>query len=175
MILKGDRVLLKPLDIQDRDLFAQWALESDATPFLYGEDTGDRIPTREELFEDYKSYYFDGLQPERGRCFGIEYGGELIGQVNYNEIDPHTRSVELDIWIADKSLLNKGLGSETLGVFAEYLFLQFDIDRCYLIPPASNVRALKAYERAGFVRKAEFKEQGVDWIYMEKTGSRFCE
>ncbi len=175
MILKGERILLRPLDPEERDLFAQWALDSDATPFLYGEQTGDRIPTREELFEDYASYYFDGSRPERGRCFGIECEGKLIGQVNYNEIDSSTRSVELDIWIADKRLLNKGLGSEALGVFADYLFLEFDIDRCYLIPPASNIRAIKAYERAGFVRKAEFKEQGVDWIYMEKTGGRFCE
>src|SRR3989338_9600051 len=130
--IKGTKVTLRPMTPEEFPLFHQWTTQSEATPFLYGDLYGNKVPTYEELKTDYVAYYFDGSEPEKGRCFMILVKDQPIGQINYNQIDRKNQSVELDIWIAADQYKNKGYGSDALKTLCNYLSDHMDIKRFFI-------------------------------------------
>lgn len=134
----------------DKPLFFEMATNSDATPFLYGELYNDQIPTWDALFADYKDYYFNDSAPEKGRCFAIIHNNKVIGQINYNDINRSSNSVELDIWIADNRNTGKGYGPAALQTLMKFLKSALHVERFIVCPSAENPKAIKGYENAGF-------------------------
>jgi len=147
MIIKGEKVTLRPMTADEIPLFYKWATRSDATPFWYEDGV---IPTLEQFLDDWQPHYFNSSQPEAGRCFAIIVDGRAIGQVNYNQIDRTNDSVELDIIIANDADKSKGYGSDALKTLSQYLIEDMNIKIPYIIPVISNHRAIRAYQKAGF-------------------------
>ena len=164
MIIRGEKVVLRPMTVGEIPIFYKWATQSDATPFWY--DDG-RIPTYEECTQDWKRYYFDGSEPEKGRCFVILVDNRAIGQVNYNEINRETNSVELDIIIAEDVDKNKGYGTDALKTLVNYLFQNMNIQLCWIEAVTKNTRAVRAYQKAGFKITKAFLSNGVECNHME--------
>ena len=164
MVIKGDKVVLKPMTADEIPLFYKWATQSDATPFWYQDG---KIPTLEQFLDDWKPLYFDSSQPEKGMCFAIVVDGRAIGQVNYNEIDRTNDSVELDIIIADDVDKSKGYGTDALKTLSQYLIENMNVKIPYIIPVISNHRAIRAYQKAGFkIVKSTVTDDG-DCYHME--------
>lgn len=161
------------MTVDEVPTFFKWATQSDSTPFWYGELYGDSIPTYEEFTQDWKRHFFDGSKPEDGRCFIILVGDKAIGQINYNKINRKNNSVELDIIIAEDIDKSKGYGSDTLKTLTKYLFKCMNIQFCYIEALTKNVRAIKAYEKAGFEITKTFVKNGLEWNHMElKKGNK---
>jgi RimJ/RimL family protein N-acetyltransferase len=165
-LLQGEHVTLRPLSAGDQALFYQWAARSDATPYIFGSE--GNVPTWEEFFNDYQPHYFDfeGSDPALGQAFGIQANGRLIGQVNYDEIDPLDNSAELDIWIANNTDTGQGYGTDALRTLMRYLFSEHNVEFCTIVPAASNTRAIRTYEKAGFRLDREVVHHEVKWLHM---------
>ena len=158
---------MRPMTVEEMPTFYRWATQSEATPFWYGELQGDRVPSYDEFLKDWKRYYFDGSEPERGRSFAILVGERAIGQINYNEINREDNSVELDIIIAEDRDKNKGYGTDALQTLTRYLFKKMSIKKCWIEVVASNPRAIRAYEKAGFRKIKTFVDDEIECIRME--------
>ncbi len=167
MIIHGNKVTLRPMTFGEIPIFFEWATQSDATPYWYGELQGDRVPTFKEFCKDWKRYYFDGSAPEKGRCFVILVNDTAIGQVNYNEIDKKNNSVELDIIIAEDRHKNKGYGTDALQTLSKYLFLVMDIQTCWIDVVCANQRAIRAYQKAGFTITKSFVDMEIECLHLE--------
>ena len=167
MIIHGKKVRLQPMTADEVPLFYRWATQSEATPFWYGDLVGEPIPTYQQFLRDFKPYYFDGSEPEKGRSFTILIGGRAIGEINYNEIDQKHNSVDLDIIIADDKDKNRGYGSDALKALAQYLFQKMNIEACHVETVSGNPRAIRAYEKAGFRQTEVFLEKELEWVRME--------
>ena len=167
MILHGKKIKLQPMTIDDIPLFYKWATQSDATFYWYGELYRDKIPTYKNFLNDWEIYYFNGSNPEKGRCFLIIVNNKAIGQINYNEIDRNNNSVELDILISDDINTNKGYGSDALKTLINYLFKKMDVQKFFVECITKNPRAMRAYEKAGFVKTKSFVKNGIEWNRME--------
>ena len=167
MIIRGDKVILRPMTADQLPLFYRWATQSEATPFWYGDLVGEPLPDYEHFLKDFPTHYFDGSQPEKGRSFVIMVGRREIGEINYNEIEGEHNSVDLDIIIAEDSDKNRGYGSDALKALARYLFRKMNIEVCTLETVLKNTRAIRAYEKAGFKQKRQFQEKGIEWVRME--------
>lgn len=168
MIIRGEKVSLKPMTVDQIPLFYRWATLSEATPFWYGDLVGEPLPTYERFLKDFPNYYFDGSQPEKGRSFVIMVGRRAIGEINYNEIDRDNNTVDIDISIADDSDKIRGYGSDALKALARYLFQKMDIEVCRIETILKNTRAIRAYEKAGFKKKAT-----IEWLHMELIKEQF--
>lgn len=169
MLLIGRVVKLRPMTLSEKGLFFDMATRSDATPYLYGPLSGTAVPTWEELFRDYQDYFFDGSQPEKGRCFAILSGDRVIGQVSYNEIDRQRACVELDVWIAASSDTGKGAGPDALETLMRYLHEEMSVGTFVICPSAANPRAIRAYQKAGFrVASRSTDSRGKDSYRMEE-------
>ena len=71
-----------------------------------------------------------------------------------------------------------GYGSEALSLLCDYLQSRLDVEGFYIKPSASNPRAIRAYEKAGFKRSTLSDEQAlrdygskdsVDTVYMTRN------
>ena len=167
MIIRGEKVILQPMTVDELSLFYQWATQSEAAPFWYGELVGEQIPAFQEFGQEFPEYYFDSSQPEKGQSLAIIVDNRAIGEINYNKIDRENNSVELDIIIAKDRDKNKGYGSDALKTLAEYLFQEMNVQTCFLETVTQNPRAIRAYEKAGFKQTKIFIENGIEWVRME--------
>jgi len=180
--LQGNLVTLQPATLDDRRLIYDWAAHSDATrammgPPIYPEKP---IPTWEEFCADHKPHFFDGSAPHLGRCFLIVVNNEPVGQVYYNDIEEleHGKRTELDIWMRSEQDCGQGFGSDALLTLCEYLTREFGVQEFMMQPSARNPRAIRAYEKIGFVRlPLTVEEAQAQWgpndyfdsVYMVKT------
>ena len=164
MIIRGNKVILRPMTTEEIPVFYQWATQSEATPFWYEDGI---IPTYEAFIRDWKRYCFDGSEPEKGRCFTILIGDKAIGQINYNEINRDNNSVELDIIIAEDADKNKGYGTDALKTLTNYLFQNMNIQSCFIEHVTKNPRAIRASEKAGFKTTKTFVRNEIEWNQME--------
>jgi RimJ/RimL family protein N-acetyltransferase len=165
-VIQGKRVVLWPATEQDRRSVYEWLTRSDITPSIMGMPSfpDHPVPTWEEFCADYEPYYFDGSRPESGRCFIIIFNGMSAGQINYNNIDFKRHRAELDIWMNAEAYCGKGYGPDALTALCGYLSQAYGVVEFVLRPSARNLRAIRAYKKAGF-RHVELsrKEQEAEY------------
>ncbi|GEM_PF-161468 len=166
-------IRLEPWPASEKEAFYQLSCHSDATASLYGQAYGDEVPTYEALFNDYLPHYFDDSDPAAGRCFGIWLGDERIGQVNYNAIDPESRSTELDIWIGDRRHWGKGYATKALRQLLEKLFGHLGVQKAVIFPLESHTAARSCYAKAGFRTITVIDREGVRYLQMEQNAADF--
>ena len=65
-------------------------------------------------------------------------------------IDQHGKTMSIDFLIGEELFLGKGLGSKTLIGFSRFLKKEFDATALIIDPAVDNVKAVKAYQKAGF-------------------------
>jgi RimJ/RimL family protein N-acetyltransferase len=62
------------------------------------------------------------------------------------------------IVIGDKRYWSKGLGTEAMVAILRFAFATMNLRRIYLKVYAYNTRAIRSYEKAGFVREAMLRD-----------------
>jgi len=165
MMIRGEKIDLRPMKPDEVPIFYKWAIESG---YWYSKD---RKPSLDEFRADWKAYYFDGSAPEKGRCFMIEVNNVAIGVVAYNDIHYVHKRVELDIVIGNEEDCGKGYGTDALKTLVRYLFDKFDLNRIWIVARANNPRSIRAYEKAGFIQEGVHREEDyfngefVDCVY----------
>lgn len=151
-VATGSRVSLRRARLIDRQRIYEWLTQSDLTSNMMGPPLypDQALPTLDEFSADYVNSYFDGTRPYAGRMFVIVQGGDEVGAVSHGAIDLGNDVVEVDIWLAERRLTSRGLGSEALILLADWLQANYGVNRFLVRPSRRNVRALRAMRRAGF-------------------------
>jgi len=85
-------------------------------------------------------------------------GWKLIGNCSIFNIEWTNRSAELGIAIGEKSVWNQGYGTETMQLLLQHGFETLNLNRLYLRVYSTNPRAIRAYEKAGFVLEGTLRE-----------------
>jgi diamine N-acetyltransferase len=154
--LHGGRVVLRPAASEDVGPICEWLARSDLTATMAGSPTYPEraVPSWDEFLADYPGHYFDDSSPELGRCLVILVDDEPVGQVNHNDVfeQQGRRRVELDIWMRSEACCGKGYGTDALDVLCRHLHERFGVVEFLVQPSARNPRAIRAYEKAGFVK-----------------------
>ena len=103
--------------------------------------------------EWYNSYL--GSRGKAVRCAIVDAGNEeeILGLISLVSIDNINRSAELHIMIGRKENQGKGLGTFAVNTMIEHAFLNLNLRRIELSVLATNVPAIKLYEKVGFSRE----------------------
>lgn len=150
-ITSASRVSIRRARLQDRPRVYEWLVHSDLTPNVFGPLFPEReAPTLEQFSSRYVNAFFDGTRPYSGRVFVISAGADEVGCIAHGPIDLLNDVVELDVWLAERSLSGRGLGSEAVVLLADWLQANYGVNRFLVRPSRRNVRALRAMRRAGF-------------------------
>ncbi len=83
---------------------------------------------------------------------------EYIGGCGFNQIDWKNRHTEIGIFLGKNDHRGKGLGTEVLRLLIEFGFNELNLNKIKLGVYSFNNRAIKCYEKVGFVTEGIFKE-----------------
>lgn len=102
-----------------------------------------------------------------------------VGNCGFHQTDWRNRSSEVGIFIGEKQYWNQGYGTEVMHLLLRHGFNTLNLNRIGLCVFESNQRAIRSYEKAGFVnegrlRQAEFQEgKYVDVLCMSVLRSEW--
>ena len=151
MILKGEKVILRPIKVSDAPRFVKWLNNPGVYKFL--------IVREHFTLAKEKKYLKNLINSKTHKNFAIETKeGIHIGSVSL-EVNPHHNRAVFGIFIGEKEYWNHGLGSEAGRLIIDYGFSKLKLHRIELGVLEYNPRAMKVYRRLGFKlegRKREF-------------------
>ncbi len=150
--LRGSIVILRPSTLDDRQDCWQWGDRSDISHWT---NPPPMAPSSFELFcEEWKPHYFDGSAPRLGRVFIIEVDHQAVGMIAYNDIDETHQRVEIDIWMSCQANCGRGYGPDAIDTLSRHIQDTFDLKETWAQPSARNLRSIRAFEKAGFVKSS---------------------
>lgn len=88
----------------------------------------------------------------------ILFQSRLIGAIRLHSVNPVDQRANIAIGILDETCLGKGLGSEAMQLLAAHAFDTMGLHRLSCRVLAFNDRAIRAYEKVGFVQEGVERE-----------------
>jgi RimJ/RimL family protein N-acetyltransferase len=88
----------------------------------------------------------------------IEYKGKAVGEIIINNPVDSDRRAGLAIGILDPAHLGVGLGSEAISAVVTFSFRELGLHRLSIRVLSFNDRALRSYEKLGFIREGIERE-----------------
>jgi aminoglycoside 6'-N-acetyltransferase len=144
MDLRGERVVLRPLRVEDAPRLAELAAHPDVARWWPGLD-------ETELLEKASG-------ESDSTCFAVLHEGETVGLAQYyEELDPEYRHAGIDLFLGAPHQ-GRGLGTDTVRTLARHLVADRGHHRLIIDPAAHNERAIRCYERVGFRRVGIMRE-----------------
>lgn len=154
-VIYGKRIRLRAPEREDIPIFTRWFSDPEVThglalylPFSIAE---------EEL-------WFDNMlkRPPEEHPLTIEVkkgdGWTVIGNMGFFDINKVAHSVEVGIVIGEKGYWNQGYGTEAMKLMLKHGFNTLNLHRIMLKVYAYNERAIRAYEKAGYVLEGRLRD-----------------
>ena len=155
-------IYLRPMTYEDTDLIVAWR-NSDAVRknFIY-----QALFTRESHENWIRNKVKTGEVVQMIIC-DLETDKPL-GSVYIRDIDRHHNKAEYGIFIGESDARGRGVGTAAAKLMLQYCFEEEHLHRIYLRVFADNTRAIRSYEKAGFVREGLLKDDVcIDGVYRD--------
>ena len=150
-ILEGEKVRLRPVEERDLSHFVRWLADSEMTRWL---EHFDKPPTLEEEYE----WWHDKRSDPDNVLWAIETpDGQLVGTTELR-LTLAAERAEMGIAIHDKTQWSGGLGTDAVRLVVDYAFEELDLNRVELTTDEENARAIRCYEKVGFVREGLLRQ-----------------
>lgn len=162
-LFRGRLIRLAAPRAEDAEILARWSENSDYLRFV---DTDYARPKPTRAFEDKPEDDHDDRDELEFRLRTIE-GDRLVGFVAIHNIEWNNQAGELSIGIGDPADWDRGYGSEALQLCLRYAFDELNLYRVGLDTISYNKRAIRVYEKAGFV------SEGVRRGFGMRDGQRY--
>jgi RimJ/RimL family protein N-acetyltransferase len=133
--------------------------------------------------EVFREKFLFGLSGRGVAAYIVELEGRAIGFIQSYEAalvgggwwPGFSRGIfGIDQFIGEKDLIGRGIGTELIKAFVETLFDDPTVSEVIADPDPNNGRAIRAYEKAGFVKVREITTPGGPAFLMSmKRESQF--
>jgi aminoglycoside 6'-N-acetyltransferase len=134
--LKGDRVVLRPLQVDDVGLLVEIQAQPSVVRWWGRPDEEDLRRQAEGKSEE--------------TSFAITVDGAVAGLIQYaEENEPMYRHAGIDLFLSEE-YQGRGLGTDAVRTLARYLVHDRRHHRLTIDPSADNHAAIRAYEKVGF-------------------------
>ncbi|MFE6591293.1 GNAT family N-acetyltransferase [Streptomyces sp. NPDC057781] len=154
-VLTGDRTVLRPFTEADAE--QMWEIINDPEVERFTGPPGHELTP--ELLRTW--YGSRGKQPDRlDLAVTDPVDGGLLGEVVLNEWEPENRTCTFRTLIGPRGR-GRGIGTEATRLIVGYGFEELGLHRIQLDAYAYNHRALRVYEKVGFVTEGVRRE--VEW------------
>ena len=150
----------KKLSNEDIPLIHSWLKRPHVSEFW-------NEPTASDL-ETFKKNFEGRIKTDKVNPYIVILQGKPIGYIQSYSVDEKTFGI--DQFIGVEEFVNKGLGSMFVKEFTDELLMNKKVTRIVTDPSVLNLRAQKAYEKAGFKKLSAEKNMDYsgDVVVMEK-------
>jgi RimJ/RimL family protein N-acetyltransferase len=155
---------------KDAELLAQWSRDSDYLRLL---DTDPALPRSVKRSKEDILKWVEHEQPNSLQfMIRVQADNRLIGFVGLDGILWTHGDAFVGIGIGDRAHWDKGYGTDAMRVILRYAFTELNLHRVSLDVFEYNPRAIRSYEKAGFVVEGRLRQflrrDGRRWdmIYM---------
>jgi len=150
-----NRISLNRLTADDVPLLARWLLDPMVKHWLQLSEDPPQFCTIESVRERYERMQSDP-NIEAWRIDAED--GRPIGQVELVDIHRLQRRAEMHVCIGEETHQGKGYGEAALRALLRHAFADLGLRRVFCTPDADNARAIRCFEKAGFVREGLLRE-----------------
>ncbi len=177
-MIYGDRVRLRHVEREDLPQFVEWLNDPEVSQGLTLH-TPLSMAEEENWFEnvlkgpiDERPLVVEAMEDDEWR---------MIGNSGFHNLDWRNRNAELGIFIGDKAYWDQGYGTEVVRLLLRHGFSTLNLYRIFLRVFEDNSRAIRAYEKAGFIhegrqRQAEYHDgQFYDVLFMSVLRPEWAE
>jgi UDP-4-amino-4,6-dideoxy-N-acetyl-beta-L-altrosamine N-acetyltransferase len=150
--MRGEIVRLGEFLPQDKQLLFRWINDPDVVRF--------NSAYRPISWAEHCAWWDSLNSTDIKRSFAIRAldDDRIIGTAQLMDIHPVHRRAEVSIRIGEQSDRQRGAGSEALRLLRRYAFDHLNLNRVFMHVWADNLRAIRAYEKAGFHREGVMAE-----------------
>ena len=149
-------VEVRPLKLRDVAQMAHWGRHEDLRFQAYN--------FIGKSFGEYLSWYLMKRQPFRKWVYGAFADQLLIGYITVKQFRRDQKSAEMGISF-NPDWISKGYGTEAIRQYLALVFDRFGLERVWLKTASFNARAIRCYEKAGFVmydiRREPYENQSM--------------
>ncbi len=155
----GQRIRLRHPERSDLPTFVRWLNEPEVRAGISA-----YLPMSMAAEE----HWFDEMMKrpieERNLCVEVNDNGSwvLIGSTSFFDFNWRARKAEIGIMIGEKAFWNRGFGTEIMLLMLQHGFETLNLHRIYLKVYSTNPRAIRCYEKVGFVHEARMREAHFD-------------
>ncbi len=177
-MIDGDRIRLRHVEKEDLPQFVEWLNDPEVSQGL-----SMHTPLSMAEEENWFDKMLKSPNEERPLCIEARQddGWQMIGNSGFFSIDWRNRNAELGIFIGDKNYWDQGYGTEGVRLLLRHGFSTLNLHRIFLRVFEDNPRAIRAYEKAGFIhegrqRQAEYHDgQFHDVLFMSVLRPEWAE
>lgn len=155
ILFQQNELSVRQLTNQDAPLLVKWLSDPRVLEFYEGRD-------RPHDLELVRKHFYEDRDTIRQNI--IQYNGKDIGYIQYYPITKEEREVYgykddreiiygMDQFIGEVEYWNKGIGTQLIKAMTEYLITKDGVQKIVMDPQAWNHRALRCYEKCGFIKK----------------------
>jgi RimJ/RimL family protein N-acetyltransferase len=154
-IIYGKRVRLRSAERSDLDKFVEWINDPEVT-----EGLTLFLPMSSVDEEKWFDNVMQRPQEEKPLVVDIKDGANwrMIGNSGFFDFDWVARSAEVGIMLGDKTIWNQGYGTEVMILLLRHGFETLNLNRVFLRVYSENKRAIRTYEKAGFVHEGRMRQ-----------------
>jgi RimJ/RimL family protein N-acetyltransferase len=148
-LLRGERVWLRPLETRDMPAYVAGINDTDV-----GAWAGYRMPFSVEQASAWIQRTIEQSRSGEGYFFAVcELGDDrFIGTTWLKDVHQMDANAELAIYM-DRDHIGSGWGTDAQRALLAFGFGTLGLERIWLTVSAGNARAIRSYEKVGFVRE----------------------
>ncbi|GAA3695879.1 GNAT family protein [Arthrobacter ginkgonis] len=151
--LRGERALLRPFEPADIEAMGPILADPEVLHLTGSVHTSADLVDRPTVLDAKTRLWYRtrAEQPDRMDLAVVDpASGECVGEIVLNDWEPGNQTCNLRILIGPRGR-GRGLGTEAIRLLLDYAFAQTDLFRIELEVYTFNTRALRVYERVGFI------------------------
>lgn len=161
----GERIYLTAFHNDDIPQFALWVDDFNLQKLV---NPGIFEPTDAENLRDPNGWLQQSMQDPHSYDFAVrELGTDtFIGMGAVVGVDTYHHHAEIGINLANPDFQSKGYGGDVMRTLMRFGFMYLNLHRLYLTVWSHNHRAIKLYEKLGFVHEGTQKQFSIrDGVY----------
>jgi len=173
MLTRCNPVALRPMTENDLPMLYDWLKRPHIVEWWGGEEAR---PTLQEVRQHYlpRILAVESVTPYIAMLDGVPIGYAqsyvALGSGDgwwEDEADPGVRGIDQSL--ADPSQLGKGLGTMLVSALVDRLFQDSQVTKIQTDPAPNNLRAIRCYEKAGFIQVKTISTPDGPAVYMVQT------
>ncbi len=150
--LEGKRIYLRPIENEDLDLLYSTLWDKEGRK-LTGTQT---VFSRSGVQKWFENVSTDNTRIDLIIC--LQENSQPIGEMAMLDIDHQNRRAVVRIAVFDRAFLGNGYGTKAMSLLLSYGFDKLNLHRVGLDVYSFNQRAIKSYEKLGFIREGIIRD-----------------